>query len=232
MSLFRLGAVAVIAITLLGCSTWRPAPADFVRPDPEPAFALPGHDLGVRVEASISVESPQFAGRFRALIAGNTGPTPRVRIQLYPDVGGKILDLAASSDRIVGFTTDGSQKLDVNVPHPLPRSFLTFLALTLLDRHLQPVADTPLQISTDHGGELVAFRRPSAWPGHRVEEPRRLTNLRVHHYRSVSWNEQVTENRIAITAPDFSLTIEPTDVDYDSPLPESVFVLELPSDAS
>lgn len=49
--------------------------------------------------AECRVDAPQFSGDFRAVVVQAPAPT-RVRLQLIPDFGGKVLDLIAGADAV------------------------------------------------------------------------------------------------------------------------------------
>lgn len=82
---------------------------------------------GVRRIARVRIESSWFSGEFKAIVLERSGPDPAVRLQLLPDVGGKVLDLVAHPDAVVA-----------NWPHRgevlREREALTgFLAITLME---------------------------------------------------------------------------------------------------
>ncbi len=54
----------------------------------------------VRRQGRVRIESPWFGGEFKAVAVERRGTSPLVRLQLFPDVGGKVLDLVASPDAV------------------------------------------------------------------------------------------------------------------------------------
>ena len=114
-----------------GCSTFE-APTtrdlDLVR------GAAPEISTAASTTAEVRVRSERMTGTFSAVLASERGG--RVRLQLFPDVGGKILDLYASSERIAGAIPQAGSKVDDRTDSgELPRSLLTFFAITLLEHH-------------------------------------------------------------------------------------------------
>ena len=57
----------------------------------------------LRRTAWTRIESPGFSGEFKAVSIEEGGAEPRVRLQLLPEVGGKVLDMVVSPRRTVGY---------------------------------------------------------------------------------------------------------------------------------
>jgi hypothetical protein len=183
-------------LALAACRSW---------PDPPPELArslrarAEGERASFRGRATVSVDSRGLRGEFDALVAARAGPPARVRLQLWPDLGAKILDFEASPTRIRGAFA-GMDPVNAS-PATAPRHPVVFFALTLLEiaspltperirgvrwdavegiweARVDPVAaDYDLRVWLDPSGRVVRRRyrfRRAAWtdvPGevHRVE---------------------------------------------------------------
>lgn len=88
-------ALAVAAAALAGCQGFAPA-------DPATAAAVRPMPLAVIVpgRCELELQSPGLSGTFDAVVARDGDG---VRLQLFPDVGGKVLDLRVGAD---GVTAD------------------------------------------------------------------------------------------------------------------------------
>jgi hypothetical protein len=51
------------------------------------------------------LESPWFSGEFKSVLIESCEESPKIRLQLYPDLGSKALDLIATPKEIVGHWT-------------------------------------------------------------------------------------------------------------------------------
>lgn len=150
-------------LSLLGaCQSFRPMT------DAERAAFRPILQEPVRVRAHVTIDSDRLRGGFDALLVADPDG-PKVRLQLFPDVGEKVLDLIARPDRFVGRLA--GERIDVAPENARPDA-LSLFAFTLLelfapvtaDRvagvrgtafRLRPVAG---DIDVVRDGETLAFR--------------------------------------------------------------------------
>lgn len=139
-----------------------PAPP---RPDFDVAVEAPG---AVRSIARVRVESERLAGSFQAVLVRRSGPDPAVRLQLFPDLGGKLLDLGATGRRVWGSFPQAGIALDWRRAsgERAPRHLLTFLALSLLEEERAPSAEDLR--AARWTGESWAVALAPLWPGVRV----------------------------------------------------------------
>ncbi len=217
----------LLALTtlLVGCQSWQPIPAaerkQLARRDTT--------STGVRIEAQVTVRSERLTGDFRCLMVADPGVTPRVRLQLYPDLGGKILDLVATDAQLIGFLADDSTRLQVAAGTAAPRHFLTFLALTLLERHRSITAES--FIDRRDGSRGRWYRLQTGWPDHELQQLVTIDyTQRLHRYRYVSWTEveelDTGVTRITANGLELSITLESSEA--DDQLPDALFELALP----
>ncbi|MCA8958881.1 MAG: hypothetical protein KDC38_00145 [Planctomycetes bacterium] len=222
---------ALLTLTLAACAHPQPL-TDEWRDRWIAADATP---YGVRCEARVTIRSDALNGEFRALLVANHALDPRVRLQLYPDLGSKLLDLSASTQRIVGFLADGKTRIDVRSDDSAPRHFLTFLALTLLARYAMIPPDRVRLVA--HGTSSSIDVADAGWPGHDTatawdgwtDDRRYEWSERRHFYRHVEWSEtRDGERRTRIEAPGLEITIEVVDHETEELLPPAIFDLVLP----
>lgn len=87
-----------------------------------------------RADVTVTLDSDRWSGVFTGVLVARPGRNPAVRLQLYPDLGNKILDLVASPTEIAA-ETDGAETL--RTPRPpdgaLEPSLPLLLAVTLLE---------------------------------------------------------------------------------------------------
>jgi hypothetical protein len=128
-----------LPLLVLGCRLPPPTPEDlaFVRQLPPP----PGPYA--RVTAVADLESERLAGTFDVLVLARTGPSPLVRLQLLPDLGGKAVDLEASPDRLRGRLPHSGEEIDWELPGDAKAHPLLFIAITLLERFAPLREDRP-----------------------------------------------------------------------------------------
>lgn len=156
-------AVAV-AVAVAGCRGFAPpAPATLQRLRPMPLAAE------VPPQFELEIESPVLTGVFDAVFAvGERG----FGLQLFPDIGGKVFDLAVGQDRIVAETPAGpylaAAPLDRAEPHlalVLAAAFAELLAPVPAARVLgeRPLADGRIEVRLQPAlgsGRVVATLGP------------------------------------------------------------------------
>lgn len=101
-----------------------------------------GQSTYERREIQLRADGPIFAGQFDGFWVGQRRPVPRLRLQLFPDVGSKVLDLVVGPDElIVGLSpaSDPYRRSLGSGSDAIERP-LTLLALTL-QRHWAGLRD-------------------------------------------------------------------------------------------
>jgi len=195
----------------------------FGAPPPALLAALPPPDhTGVRAQATVEIDSDALRGTFDALLLADRGPRPRVRLQLFPDLGGTVLDVTATPERITG-GFPGADSVDA-APGAAARHGVVFLGLTLLEQ-LAPL--TPERVTGARAiddGWLV--RVAPVWPGLDVEARVSRTGAvreRRYAYRGVRWVERRDGEAFVVTAPGFSFRASAPRVETLAALPKGVF---------
>jgi len=117
----RLGVLVVVGL-LAGCRGFAPASAEaksWVRPM-ELAESMPAEQFVVEIE------SAHLAGIYDALLVAEGGV---VRMQLFPDVGGKVLDLTVAAAHISCELPDASYRAEPPYAAAEPHLALVFAAI-------------------------------------------------------------------------------------------------------
>ena len=156
------------------------------------AAAMPVPEAGCET-CDVTICSAQLSGKFTAVLASERAG--RVRLQLFPDVGGKILDLWASSERIRGTIPQAGVQYDAAAGGDPPRHVLLFFAITLLERStpLEPARVRGVRGVPERGRAFELLLEPRV-PGTEVvaeiDEHGALV-ARRYSYRHVSWRERL-----------------------------------------
>ncbi len=153
----RCKALAIGALTLGACGGFKPYTIGV-----DPVLLAPQQTTdgpwAARCEGTVILKSDALSGTFRAAIAGQISPTPRVRIQLFADVGGKVLDLVVDPQRLTGkFGNEAWLDLQLDSPD-LPYHPLLFVGWTLLEMFAEPNADRILGYAPSGNRAEVNFR--------------------------------------------------------------------------
>ena len=127
--------LALVAASALACSPLPPT-------DPPPTFLLSWLDAHAdlrsqefeRKQGRVRLESPYLSGTYSIALIRRRGDDPAVRLQLYPELGGRVLDLSATASSFAGLIPPA----DVAVAWESgagkqPRHFFTCLAASLME---------------------------------------------------------------------------------------------------
>ena len=144
-----------------GCRSWGP-PSKATLAAVAGLPAAPSRPSRARVR--VTIESDTLRGTFGALMVIDP-QGPKVRLQIFPDIGPKLLDLVATPRRFAGRL--GNDRIDTS-PDDAPRHLLVFMAFTLLEM-AAPLTPDRIEEAKDAPGTLRI--RPVAGP-HQVRQPR------------------------------------------------------------
>lgn len=175
----------VLLLAALCCRGFDPPPPALL--EAIATRARPTGDLRLRCE--VRADTPFLRGDYDAVIIARPGGAPRIRLQMFADVGGKALDLAASRDRIVGRVVGGEQiDVDLRRRESLPYEPLAFVGFTLLDT-FAPLAPHRV-VGARREGDGWELLLATTHPGLTVTAVVNSLGVRAktrYHYRGAGW---------------------------------------------
>jgi len=155
------GLPTVLLLLAAGCSGFEPPTPDRLRalPLPAEAPASPGQPP-TRIRFQMSIDSPWLAGEFEGVILAGSSPTgPRLRAQLFGDLGPKVADLTVQSDRVVGYFPQTREGIDCALPRAATPHPLLFMGASLGEELLDPeTAGRVTGIREESGGAWLRLR--------------------------------------------------------------------------
>lgn len=159
---------ALAAAALASCQSFEPAPPALLEAIAAHAAA---HDpqSGVRA-ATAEFEGRGMRGTFEARLAVRVRGAERdVRLQLFPDVGGKFIDLVATPERVAGQFAQAGLTVDRRTGDAIQPSLLLMLGLALREAE-RPLGPQHAQELRKVDGATWATRPRAIEPGvHRHE---------------------------------------------------------------
>ncbi len=114
--------------------------ASFAPPTPELLQQLPdlaGRNL--RATLAVHAELPQLSGVFEGVLVVRPAPYPSIRLQLYPDIGGKVLDIAANAAGVTIYTESPPRTWSFEEGRPPRELLLPVLLAVTLQEHFAPL---------------------------------------------------------------------------------------------
>jgi hypothetical protein len=183
----------------------------------------------------MSVVSPWLTGEFDGVaLAADRSPSPSVRVQVFGDLGPKMLDLAARPDRIVGYFPQTMEGVDCLLPGEAAPHLLLFMGVTLLEDLLPFRRSRVVGLQDEEDG--VWLRLKPLVPGLTTDVFRsragETQKRRFSWIYGISWEELrtgVDEWRIA--APRIDIRLKIVERDHAPPARMEAMDLSLPADA-
>jgi len=185
----------------------------------------PSRSPFLRAQGRVRIESPKFSGEFLAVLLARAEPLA-IRLQLFPDIGGKVLDLAVSDSEQHGVIPPTNQAL--SYPDGSGDRLLEMFATSVLEIHtrIEPGRITCLrraepesvtmELEPRYGATRCVLHVGPDW-GNRVYEITR---------RGVSWRMRVEgERKVEIRSKRFALWADITDRETPTSVPSNLFHL-------
>lgn len=226
--------LTTIAIGVVACSPLKPTdtPPDLLltwleecRPEDQQEYE--------RTQGRVRIVSPYISGTFTAILIRRNGVSPAVRLQLYPELGGRVLDLVANPTSFTGIIPQDDLEVSWSTEDGKPpRHFLAFLAASLIEE----------------GNSLCAARATGAAPGPdhtwrvgltptfeelelvAVFNARGALVRKEYDLRGVKWRQLARRPRCLI-GDDFELRVLEETATPTEPLDDALFRLELPGES-
>jgi hypothetical protein len=223
--------LAVFLLAAGGCSGFSsPTPDDFRRLRLDPA---PPHPEAVRYRIRLSVDSAWLAGEFDGVVISREGPSPRARVQLFGDVGPKVVELLAAPDRILGYFPQAHEGVDCRLPGEAAPHPLLFLGASLLEDFADLTEDRVVGVRQDPEGWWLDLK--PVVPGMRSQALRspdgRTIERRLVWMYGIGWRERWDRRDEGdVRARGLSLRIRVLETAPLEQRPERAFTLEVPAD--
>jgi hypothetical protein len=234
--LVRVTAIAALAAAICAvhsCSSFGPPPPELreLLGAPPCGAAAPLRDTW-RAQGRVEIDSRWISGDYEAVVVAETAPFPRARLQLFPALGGKLMDVLATPKRLAGTIPAAGIALDwSSADGAPPRALLAFVALGLLEQ-VQPLT-WPRARAARRDGDGWELELEPCFPG--VEQWALIDGqgeLRERRYRvgGASWTERFGPHRFEGRG--FRLTIDAAAAPRTADVPESAFDLNLDATGS
>jgi len=218
-------AASIVVLLASGCQ----APPPRALLERLPAAAPP--TVFWRRQGWVTIESEALGGRFRAALVAAVGEHPCVRLQLFPALGGKVLDLVATPERIAGYFPQARIGIDHRAgAGPLPRHLLVFAGLTLLEIH-RPISAARILSARAAGTGWSIVLSPVVESAGVTATLDRGGRIIERHYdlRGASWTERwPRDGRLEIDAEAFRIEADLELAERDDQPPPGIFDLKLP----
>jgi hypothetical protein len=223
----------VLALFLLGSAGC----SGFSAPTPQILQKLQLRPSGppetTRHRIHLSVDSPWLAGEFDGVVLACGGPSPMARVQLFGDLGPKMLDLLARPDRIAGYFPPTREGVDCSLPAEAAPHPLLFFGVTLLEDFAGLREDRVLGVREDGEGWWLNLK--PVVPGLHSEAHEDSNGRTIErHFRwmyGVHWDEHWEgPDACTITAPGLVIKVLVQGVERLKTRPDHVFDLSLPGD--
>lgn len=182
----------------------------------------------------MSVVSPWLTGEFDGVaLAADRSPSPSARVQVFGDLGPKMLDLASRPDRIVGYFPQTMEGVDCALPDEAAPHLLLFMGVTVLEDLLPFRRGRVVGIREEEDG--VWLRLKPLVPGLTTElfRPRAGTGgkRRFSWIYGIEWEETRTgDDEWRIAAPRIDIRLKIVERDHAPPARPEAMELSLPGD--
>jgi len=229
-SVLRRALVLGLALAAFGasCRSFGPLPSTLAEVLPQTVTKA---ETAERRIALIDLDSTHVSGRFTAVVVVRHGERPALRAQVIPEVGGKLLDLVVTPERVRGYFPHAGPALDFerSSGRTPPRGLLSFLAASLVEEATPISSERALGARPcDEGWEL---QLRSALEGVRViarlDARGRLLERR-YSLGGVGWRERF-EPHHTFESHDFRWVIVEEHSEAIAAPPDTLFELALPS---
>ncbi|MBV8881080.1 MAG: hypothetical protein JO332_14015 [Planctomycetaceae bacterium] len=223
--------IALLLLLTAGCAGYDvPRPEDFERLKLGSTPTPPG---SLRLRVHLSLDSRWLAGEFDGVVIGQSEPVPVARIQLFGDLGPKMIDVLARPELILGYFPQNREGIGAVLPDQATPHPLLFLGVTVLEDLARVGEERVLGIREEDDGWWLNLK--PLVPGMRVELRRdangRTLERRFKWMYGVGWTERWSspqECRISASGVEIHVRLLESEP-LDQP-PSTAFKLTVPSD--
>jgi len=181
----------------------------------------------------MSVDSPWLTGEYDGVAQARiqSGP-PAVRVQVFGDLGPKMMDLLARPDRIAGYFPQPREGVDCALPSEAAPHLLLFMGATLFEDFLPLRRERVAGIREEEGGAWL--RLTPVIPGLVTDVFVAKGEIRKRRFTwiyGIRWEEtRVSADDLRITAPEMDVRVKIIERDEAAPANPGVFDLTVPTD--
>ena len=222
--------IGLLLLSTAGCSGFGP-----VTPDRLKTLGLGDETFSfTRCKFRLSVDSVWLTGEFDGVALATGGSRPAAaRVQVFGDLGPKMMDLSARPQRIVGYFPQTMEGVDCALPDEAAPHLLLFMGATLLEDLMPFQASRVVGVREEADGAWLRLR--PVIPGLVTDLFRTQTGeLRKRRFSwiyGIGWEElQVGKDEWRITAPNLSIHVKVIDRDHAPPANLELLELTLPGD--
>jgi hypothetical protein len=198
---------ALLLLAAAGCSGFA-EPTQEQRRLLETPSPISGSNDRYRIQ--MSVDSRWLAGEFDGVVLAMRGTdSPSVRLQLFGDLGPKMLDLMAQSGRIRGYFPQAREGVDCVLPRDATPHPLLFMGASLVEQFSGPRSRI-VGVREEPDGHWMRLR--PLIPGLHVDAFRdrtgRVTKRRLSWMYGLSWEEEwPTPEELRVSASGVSIRV-------------------------
>lgn len=186
-------------------------------------------DRPQRLKVRLDIESPWMSGQFDGVVLVRPGPA--VRAQFFPDVGGKVVDLLAAPDRIVGYFPATREGIDCALPAEAKPHPILFMGLHLLARAAPVTRDRVTGWFAISTADFVRVRPLVEGSSETlILDPQgALRERRFEWMYGLNWKEsRIGPSKFVVEAPRIKMTVEVLERKGLEKAPDAAFELKLP----
>jgi hypothetical protein len=151
----------------------------------------------------LSLDGPKLAGEFDAVLLARHGLEPAIRLQVFGDLGPKMLDLLAQPDRIAGYFPQAREGIDCAIPRQAAPHLLAFMGATLVEHFsdLSPSRVVGVREESDGWWMRLRGKIPDLSVDAFRDRSGRVTKRRFSWMYGVGWHEEwPSPDELRITA--------------------------------
>ena len=222
------GMIAIIAIAGTGCCSFDEPSLELLS---VLRYAPPPPGPCVQAKVRVKIDSPWIAGTFDGVLVARTGDSPIIRMQLFPELGPKALDLVASPSHVTGYFPHKGQGDDHSLPLESIPTPIDGLGVTLVE-HFTPLGEErALGMREKDDGWTLKIQpviEGLKLEG-RITKEGRILSRSFRHSWLVRWTQEVhPDGGFSINAGKLSLRLNILETKTIQNLPDKLFVLRLP----
>lgn len=187
-----------------------------------------------RCKFRMSVVSAWLTGEFDgvAVATGGSG-SPAARVQIFGDLGPKVLDLASRPQRIVGYFPQTMEGVDCALPDEAAPHLLLFMGATVLEDLVPFRSSRIVEIREEEDGAWLRLK--PVLPGLHTDLFRarsgELLKRRFSWIYGIGWEEtRIGAEEWRITAPRIDIRVKIVERDHSPPAKLEILDLALPGD--